>query len=261
MSAGSAIQPSVKKASTALAPRPSMSKAPRRDEVAELLDRLGRADQVAGAVVHRLAGLADHVGAADRAGLGEGVGDAVRRAAGEVDVLDLRDDVAGAVDRHPVADADVAAVADRVALASRGRRCSRRCAGWRSATTTPPTVTGSRRATGDRAPVRPTWMSIASSRVVARSAENLWASAQRGVVGAEAEAGLQVEAVELVDDAVDVVAEGGALGLDQRGSGRASPRSLSQSRISGLVGKPRAARRAMAADWVSASGSEISPQA
>ena len=46
------------------------------DEVLELLHRLRRADQAAGAVVHRLAGLAHHVRAADRAGVGEGVGHA-----------------------------------------------------------------------------------------------------------------------------------------------------------------------------------------
>ena len=47
-------------------------------------------------------------------------------------------------------------------------------------TTTPPTVTGFSRATGVSAPVRPTWMSMASSTVVAFSAGNLWAMAQRG---------------------------------------------------------------------------------
>ena len=48
-------------------------------------------------------------------------------------------------------------------------------------TTTPPTVTGLSRATGVRAPVRPTWISIFSSTVVAFSAENLWARPQRGL--------------------------------------------------------------------------------
>src|SRR5215468_10652132 len=54
---------------------------------------------------------------------------------------------------------------------------------WRVAlvTTTPPTVTGSSLATGVRAPVRPTWISIARTIVVASSAGNLWASAQRGL--------------------------------------------------------------------------------
>ena len=48
-------------------------------------------------------------------------------------------------------------------------------------TTTPPTVTGSSRATGVSEPVRPTWISIRRSTVVARSAGNLCATAQRGV--------------------------------------------------------------------------------
>jgi hypothetical protein len=48
-------------------------------------------------------------------------------------------------------------------------------------TTTPPTVTGSSRATGVSAPVRPTWMSMAVSRVEAFSAGNLCAIAQRGL--------------------------------------------------------------------------------
>ena len=47
-------------------------------------------------------------------------------------------------------------------------------------TTTPPTVTGCSLATGVSAPVRPTWMSMPSNSVVARSAGNLWATAQRG---------------------------------------------------------------------------------
>jgi hypothetical protein len=48
-------------------------------------------------------------------------------------------------------------------------------------TTTPPTVTGSSRATGVIAPVRPTWMSMAFSVVIAFSAGNLCAIAQRGL--------------------------------------------------------------------------------
>ena len=48
------------------------------------------------------------------------------------------------------------------------------------ATITPPTLTGSRSATGVSAPVRPTWMRMSFSRVRACSAGNLWAIAQRG---------------------------------------------------------------------------------
>ena len=50
-----------------------MSKAPRETKWRKLLDRLRRADQAAGSNA-QLAGLAHHVRAADRAGLGKGVG-------------------------------------------------------------------------------------------------------------------------------------------------------------------------------------------
>ena len=183
------------------------------DEVPELLHRLGGADQVAGAVVHRLAGLAHHVGAADRAGVGEGVGPGVRRAAGEVDVLDLGDHVAGAVDRHPVADADVAAVADGLA--------ARVAAGdvvgvVQGGVGDDHAADGDRGEAGDRREragaadldvdgLEPGGGALGGELVRERPA--------RGG-GAEAEAGLQIEPVDLVDDAVDVVAEGGALRLD-----------------------------------------------
>ena len=48
-------------------------------------------------------------------------------------------------------------------------------------TTTPPTVTGSSLATGVSAPVRPTWISMSRTTVVAFSAGNLCAIAQRGL--------------------------------------------------------------------------------
>ncbi|MNN22594.1 hypothetical protein D3C81_1359580 [compost metagenome] len=47
-------------------------------------------------------------------------------------------------------------------------------------TVTPPTNTGLSLATGVTAPVRPTWNSTFSSRVISSSAGNLWAVAQRG---------------------------------------------------------------------------------
>ena len=184
------------------------------DEVAELLDGLGRADQVAGAVVHRLAGLADHVGAADRAGLGEGVGDAVGGAAGEVDVLDLRDDVAGAVDRHPVADADVAAVADRVAP---GVAAGDVVGVVQGGVLDDDAADGDGQQAGDRregAGAADLDVDRLEAGRGALGGELVGERPARGG-GAEAEAGLQVEAVELVDDAVDVVAERRALGLDQ----------------------------------------------
>jgi hypothetical protein len=77
--------------------------------------------------------------------------------------------------------------------------------------TTPPTVTGASRATGVSAPVRPTWMSMPFSTVVACSAGNLCAIAQRGERETKPSRSCQIEPVDLVDDAVDVVAELGAL--------------------------------------------------
>ena len=78
-------------------------------------------------------------------------------------------------------------------------------------TTTPPTVTGSSRAIGVSAPVRPTWMSIALTMVVAFSAGNLCAMAQRGLRETKPSRCCQIETVDLVDDAVDIVVERGAL--------------------------------------------------
>src|ERR1035437_2681289 len=49
-------------------------------------------------------------------------------------------------------------------------------------TVTPPTSTGLRQATGVRAPVRPTWTSMASTVVVACRAGYLYAMAQRGAL-------------------------------------------------------------------------------
>jgi hypothetical protein len=47
-------------------------------------------------------------------------------------------------------------------------------------TSTPPTFTGSSRATGVSAPVRPTWMRMSCNTVIACSAGNFHAIAQRG---------------------------------------------------------------------------------
>jgi hypothetical protein len=112
---------------------------------------------------------------------GKAKGCASGRARAQVHVGDLGDHVARAVDLHPVADADVAPLADRGALGiaagdvvlvvQRGVRDQHAAH-----------VTGRSRATGDSAPVRPTWMSMPSSRVQAVSAGNLCAMAQRGVV-------------------------------------------------------------------------------
>ena len=80
---------------------------------------------------------------------------------------------------------------------------------------TPPTPTGFSRPTGVSLPVRPTWMSIASSVVSAFSAGNLCASAPARRAGDLAEPLLPVEPVDLVDDAVDVERQIGARLLDR----------------------------------------------
>ena len=81
-------------------------------------------------------------------------------------------------------------------------------------TMTPPTLTGCITARGVSAPVRPTWISIRSSVVVACSAGNFQAMAQRGARPTKPSRRLPVQPVELVDDAVDVVGEAGALLAD-----------------------------------------------
>ena len=71
-------------------------------------------------------------------------------------------------------------------------------------TVTPPTNTGASRATGVIAPVRPTWTSMPSTSVAISSAGNLCATAQRGSRVTKPSVRCSVEAVDLVDDAVDV---------------------------------------------------------
>ena len=129
---------------------------------------------------------------------------------------------------HRVADADVLA-RDLVLVVQRGIR-----------TTTPPTVTGSSLATGRQRAGAPDLDLDPRRTVVACSAGNLWAMAQRGAARHEAEPLPGVEAVDLVDDAVDVVAELArarssivAVGLEHLLD------VLSQSRVSGLTGKPQ----------------------
>ncbi len=77
----------------------------------------------------------------------------------------------------------------------------------------------------------------------------------------EAEPLLPVEAVDLVDDAVDVVVELGALLLDLAMEGDAVPRPSVQSLVSGLVLKPQRSNHLIMPDCVSAGISLISPQA
>ena len=81
-------------------------------------------------------------------------------------------------------------------------------------TTTPPTVTGFSLATGVSAPVRPTWISIASSDGRRPLGGEFVRDRPARAARDEAEPLLQREVVDLVDDAVDVIAEARALSLD-----------------------------------------------
>ena len=104
---------------------------------------------------------------------------------------DLRDDVAALFDEHEVAVADVAARDFLLVVQRRHLR-----------SVVPLSRTGSSTANGVTAPVRPTLTSMRISRVVACSAGNLNATAQRGNFAVVPEPLAQRQIVELDDDAV-----------------------------------------------------------
>ena len=126
-------------------------------------------------------------------------------------------------------------------------------------TTTPPTVTGLRFAVGVSAPVRPTVMVIASTIVIAFSAR-IVRDRPAGRARDEAEPLLERKIVDLVDDAVDVVAERRTLSLD-RVIVRDQLGGRMASLVSGLVGRPKRRIASIAPSWVEANGSLTSPQA
>ena len=146
-----------------------------RHEVAQALDPLGRADEAAGAAPDRieLAGLlielAHRMAATDRTDFGEDEGPGAFRPELRKDAQDLRDDVAGALDHHRVADADVLA-GDLVLIVQRGIRHHHASDGDRLEP----------RHRGQRAGA-PDLELDPSSTVLACSAGNLWAMAQRGL--------------------------------------------------------------------------------
>ena len=72
-------------------------------------------------------------------------------------------------------------------------------------TVTPPTNTGSSRATGVSAPVRPTWNSTSRTVVVCFLRRVLVGDGPARCARDEAELALPVEPIDLVDDAVDLV--------------------------------------------------------
>ena len=162
MSAGECSQPSSMNSAMLFSPSPSMSSAPR------LTKCRSRSNRCAGQIsppVQRTSTSPSSATASDPhigAMVGEDVGLA-RLVAGEV--LDhLRDHVAGALD------------ATRSPMRRPSRAISSRLWSVTLATITPPTPTGFSRPTGVSLPVRPTWISIASSVVSAFSAGNLCAS-------------------------------------------------------------------------------------
>ena len=167
----------------------------------------------------------------------------------EHDLDHLRDDVAGALDRHRVADPHVepldlvlvvqrrvlhhhAADRDRLELGDRRQRAGAADLDLDVA------HDGRRLLGGELVRDRP-----------ARAARH------------EAEPLLPVEAVDLVDDAVDVVVERGALRLDLAVEGQQLLDRAAQSLVSGLVLKPAYLSHLSMPDWVSAGISLISPQA
>ena len=175
MSAGVLIRPSAKNSSICLSPRPSMSKALREQKCFSPSTACAGQTSFPGAAAHDvgLAGLLVDLAQS-------------RRAADRADLAGIR---------RASAPAAACRAPPRGSAGSRRRRaarppCRRRarpCALISSSlcsvaleTTTPPTVTGFSLATGVSAPVRPTLISIASTIVVACSAGNLCATAQRG---------------------------------------------------------------------------------
>ena len=179
-----------------------------RGEMLEALHPLGRADQAAGAAAHHvlLAGaridLAHRMAAADGTDLRKFVRPGIGRPLLRHDAEHLRDHVAGALDAHGVADPHVLA-GDLILVVERRigdddaadrDRLQPRHGGQRTgaADLDVDAVQDGGRLLG-RELVR---------RRPARAARD------------EAEPLLQVEPVDLVDDAVDVVAERGAAGLD-----------------------------------------------
>ena len=219
-----------------------------RREMLEALDRLRRTDERAGAAAHdvRFAGLlvdlAQSRRAADRAGLGEDIGLRVRRPLVEHDREHLRDDVAGALHHHRVADAHVLA-RDLVLVVQGG-------VGDDDAADGHGLELGDRRERAGAADLdvdrlddrhRLLGWELVRDRPARRARD-------------EAEPLLQREIVDLVDDAVDVVAERRPLLLDRvvlrehlrRPSGRAWSADWSAGRSGRMA--------SMAPNWVDGEG-------
>ena len=142
------------------------------------------------------------------------VGHGVRRPPREIDVDDLRDDVAGPLHGDGVADADVLAVADRLAV---------RADALDVVLVVERGVDHDDAADRDRLEAGDGSERTGTADLDVDAAEDGLPLLGRELVGDrparaarnEAEPRLQVEPVDLVDDAVDVVVEPGAVGLER----------------------------------------------
>ena len=183
--------------------------------------------------------------------VGEPVGLGAARLVLEHTPEHLRDDVAGALDRHRVADPHVQPL-DLVLVVQRRVRHHHAADRHRL-------EPGDRRQRAGAPDLDVDRLERWSS---ACSAGNLCAIAQRGVRETKPSRCLQIEAVDLVDHAVDVVAERGALRLDLAVKGDAAPRPLLQIARQRIGREARTLEgRCSMPDWVSAGSRLISPQA
>ena len=128
-------------------------------------------------------------------------------------------------------------------------------------TTTPPTVTGFSLATGVSAPVRPTLdLDRLDDRRRLLGGELVRGRPARAARD-EAEPLLQREIVDLVDDAVDVVAERRRAAPRSRGNARASPRPNGRAGSADWSAGRSARKASIAPNCVVANGALTSPQA
>ena len=176
------------------------------DEMFQLFNGLRGADQPAGAAPHRVAFLAHGIGPAFRAGHGEVVRHRVAGPLRQVHIGHLRDHVARAIDLHPVADADILAAPDLlsagrppgdVILIMQGRvRHDDPADRHRHQPRDGRQRAGAADLNVDRLEPGP-----------GQFGGKLVRDGPAGGGGAEAEPGLQVKRVDLVDHPVDVIAE------------------------------------------------------
>ena len=175
MSGGEASRPSSKNSLNDLLANALDVEGAARHEVAQALDPLGRADEAASAAPDRIelagrsSGLSSRNAWLPQTGQTSGKTKGLALFELRKDAQDLRDDVAGALDHHRVADADVLA-GDLVLIVQRGIRHHHASDGDRLEP----------RHRGQRAGA-PDLELDPSSTVLACSAGNLWAMAQRGL--------------------------------------------------------------------------------